>query len=177
MVRPSTQPSVRAEKSVAGPPSTAPRVAVLVVTADGALWTPLTTVVHGRDAHQFDTVAELVAQWDAERAAVVLIDGRGDLHLEAAVQSLLTHSTALVPVAIVDEAGRVAAAALERKRSLFDHLLLPLDAGTARTVVDRAAEEAAARLSLTVGDPAVPATGPKIPSGRSKKVVAVIGRR
>lgn len=163
MVRPSTQPSLRPEKSLAGQPSTAPRVAVLVVTTDDALWTPLTTVAQGRDAQQFDSVAELVQQWNLDRAAVVLIDGRSSVSLEAGVQGLLTYSTALVPVAIVDEAGRVAAAALERKRSLFDHLLLPLDAGTARTVIDRAAEEAAARLSLTAGDPAAPATARRTP--------------
>ena len=156
MARPSTQPPARPEKATAGFASSAPRVAVLVVTTDDTLWTPLTTVAQGRDAQQFDAVAELVTQWDPDRAAVVLIDGRGQVALEAAVQGLLTHSTALVPVAIVDEAGRVAAATLERKRSLFDHLLLPLDAGTARTVIDRAAEEAAARLSLAAGDAASP---------------------
>jgi TonB family protein len=154
MVGPSPQPSFRSEARRSGLSITAPRVSVLVVTADDALWTPLATVFHGRDAHQFDSAAELVAQWNPGRAAVVLLDGRGDVSLEGAVQALLTHSTALVPVAIVDEAARIAAAALERKRSLFDHILLPLDAGTGRTVIDRAAEEAAARLSLVAGDPA-----------------------
>jgi TonB family protein len=176
MVRPSPQPSSRPETSAPGPSSTAPRVAVLVVTADDALWTPLTTVAQGRDAQQFDTVTELVGQWNPRRAAVVLIDGRGNLSLEAAVQALLTHSTALVPVAIVDEAARVAAAALERKRSLFDHILLPLDAGTARTVLDRAAEESAARLSLAAGDPAGPGGGRRAAGGsRSRGRGLLIG--
>jgi periplasmic protein TonB len=154
MVRPSPQPSHRPDAAGSGLSLTAPRVSVLVVTGDDGLWMPLTTASHGRDAQQFDSVDELVAQWNPGRAAVVLLDGRGHVSLESAVQALLTHSTALVPVAVVDEAARVAAATLERKRSLFDHILLPLDVGTARTVLDRAAEEAAARLSLVAGDPA-----------------------
>jgi len=156
MVRPSSQPSRRPEPPATAGLAASPRVAVLVVTDDGALWTPLAGAAHGRDAHQFDSVAELIAQWNPERAAVALIDARNGGSLDTAVQQLLTHSTALVPVAIVDEASRVAAAALERKRLLFDHLLLPVDTGTARTILDRAAEEAAARLSLAAGDP-VPA--------------------
>jgi protein TonB len=152
MVRTSSPPSYRSETPAAPPVAAAPRVSVLVVSPDDALWTPLAEAARGRDAHQFDSVAELVSQWNSHRAAVVLIDGRGDAALEAAVQQLLTHSTALVPVAVVDESTRVGAAALERKRSLFDHLLLPVDTGTARTVLDRAAEEAAARLSLAAGE-------------------------
>ncbi len=163
MVRPSPQPSLRSETAASGSPATAPRVSILVVTADDGLWTPLATVAQGRDAHQFDSVGELVSQWDSGRAAVVLVDARGGISLDAAVQELLTHSTALVPVAVVDEGTRVVAAALERKRSLFDHILLPLDGGTARTVLDRAAEEAAARLSLAAGDPAVRRAGGRAP--------------
>jgi TonB family protein len=154
-VRPSPKPSFRSVPPAAAA-SSAPRVSVLVVTADDALWSPLAPVAGGRDAHQFDSVAELIGQWATGRAAAVLIDARAIGSLEAAVQGLLAHSTALVPVAIVDDATRAAAAALERKRLLFDHLLLPLDGGTARTVLDRAAEEAAARLSLAAGDPAPP---------------------
>ena len=167
MARPSSQPSYRSETSAAAHAVGTPRVSVLVVSADDSLWTPLAAAAKGRDAHQFDSVAELVSQWTASRAAVVLIDGRGDAALEAMVQQLLTHSTALVPVAIVDETARVAAAVLERKRSLFDHLLLPVDTGTARTVLDRAAEEAAARQSLAAGEvaaSAAAATGARAPS-------------
>jgi TonB family protein len=167
MVRSSSQPSYRSE-TLATPHAAAPaRVAVLVVSPDDAVWTPLAAAAKGRDAHQFDSVAELVSQWDSSRAAVVLVDGRGDAALEPAIHELLRHSTALVPVAIVDEASRDAAAALERKRSLFDHLLLPVDTGTARTVLDRAADEAAARLSLVAGEVALAAAGAGAP-GRSR---------
>jgi len=167
MVRPSPQPTVRPESNAPGQRSTAPRVPVLVVTADDGLWTPLTSAAQGRDSHQFDTVDELVAAWSATRAAVVLLDARAGLSLESAVQALLTHSTALVPVAVVDEGSRVAAASLERKRSLFDHILMPPDAGTARTVLDRAAEEAAARRSLAAGDPGT-APAAAAPAGRGR---------
>ncbi len=174
-MRPSPQPSFRSEPPAAKSPSTPPRVALLVVTADDALWTPLTTVAQGREAQQFDSIAELVGQWNPGRAAVVLIDGRGNVSLEAAVQALLTHSTALVPVAIVDEAVRVLAAALERKRSLFDHILLPLDGGTARTVLDRAAEEAAARLSLAAGDLAATAATRRAGGGARSRGILIGG--
>jgi TonB family protein len=168
MVNPSPQLSHRPDANGPGLAVTGPRVSVLVVTGDDSLWAPITTAADDRDAQQFDTVAELVEQWNPDRAAVVLLDGRGHVNLDSAVQALLTHSTALVPVAIVDEATRVAAATLERKRSLFDHVLLPLDAGTARTVLDRAAEEAAARVSLAAGDPSTRSASRAAPARRSR---------
>jgi TonB family protein len=168
MVNSSPQLSHRPDANGPGLSVTGPRVSVLVVTGDDSLWAPVTTASDDRDAQQFDTVAELVEQWNPDRAAVVLLDGRGHVNLESAVQALLTHSTALVPVAIVDEATRVAAATLERKRALFDHILMPLDAGTARTVLDRAAEEAAARMSLAAGDPSTRASTRAAPGRRSR---------
>jgi len=170
MVRTSTQPSFGSELSDADPSAPgASRVAVLVVSADDSLWNKLTTGVPGLDAHQFDSAAELVENWNATRAAVVLVDARAEPGLVASVERILTHGGALVPVALVDEEHRSQAASLERKRSLFDHLRIPVDAGTARTVIDRAAEEALARLLLTSGDAGVgPGTrrkkaGPALP--------------
>jgi TonB family protein len=156
MVRSSTLPSLDSD-SPGGDAAQAggTRVAVLVVTGDDELWTRLASAVPGLDAHQFDNVAELCGNWNPARAAVVLIDARGTTPLGVPVERVLTHGGALVPVALVDEQHRSAAAALERKRSLFDHIRVPLDAGTARTVVDRAAEEALARLALTAGDAGV----------------------
>ena len=162
MVRSSTQPSFGSELSDPDPSAQgATRVAVLVVTSDDALWTRITTGVPGLDAHQFDSAAELAGAWNAARAAVVLIDARAEAGLQASVERVLTHGGALVPVAMVDEEHRTAAAALERKRTLFDHLRVPLDPGTARTVIDRAAEEALARLLLTSGDAGVGAGKPR----------------
>ena len=162
MVRSSTQPSIGSELSDADQSSGgATRVAVLVVTADDSLWNRLTTGVPGLDAHQFDSAAELVEAWNASRAAVVLIDARGDTPLATNLERILTHGGALVPVALVDEEHSSEAASLERKRSLFDHLRMPLDPGTVRTVIDRAAEEALARLLLTSGDVGVGAGTPR----------------
>src|SRR5450432_1816117 len=170
MVRSSTQPSFGSELTIPDPSAPgATRVAVLVVTADDALWTRITTGIPGLDAHQFDSAAELAGAWNAARAAVVLIDARAEAGLQASVERVLTHGGALVPVAMVDEEHRTSAAALERKRALFDHLRVPLDPGTARTVIDRAAEEALARLLLTSGDAGVGAgtrrrrSGPALP--------------
>ena len=73
MVRSSTQPSVGPESSAAASSAAgAVRVSVLVVTADDGLWTKLTTGVPGLDAHQFDSVAELIDNWNASRPAVVV---------------------------------------------------------------------------------------------------------
>jgi TonB family protein len=156
MVRSSTRPTIHSELPGADASARGDtRVAVLVVTGDDALWTELAGGVPGLDAHQFDTAVELVANWNPARAAVVLIDARGGTKLAASVERVLTHGGALVPVALVDEEHRTAAASLERRRALFDHIRVPLDAGTARTVIDRAAEEAMARLTLTDGDAGV----------------------
>ncbi len=134
-------------------PAVAPPVATLVVTTDDVVWGALTGLAGVSDPRQFDTVAELISHWPGRRAAVVIIDARETGDMAGQINRLLVHGAALVPVAIVDEARRTSAAALERQRLLFDHLLLPLHAGTASTVVERAAEEASARLSLTAGDP------------------------
>ena len=170
MVRSSTQPSFGSDSPDADPSAAATtRVSVLVVTADDGLWTRLTTSVPGLDAHQFDSAAELVGNWNASRAAVVLIDARGETPLAANIERILTHGGALVPVALVDEEHRTEAASLERKRTLFDQLRVPLDPGTVKTVIDRAAEEALARLLLTSGDAGVSAgthrrkLGPSLP--------------
>ncbi|MBS0374933.1 MAG: energy transducer TonB [Proteobacteria bacterium] len=168
-MRPSPQSAARSERSELLASGDAPRVALLLVTSDDTLWTPVSGLSPGREPRQFDSVAELTAQWSAERPAVVLIDGRGGA-LDAEVQALQTHSTALVPIAIVDEASRVAAAALERRRALFDHVLLPIDVGTARSIIERAAEESSARLSLADAERPVerslaPAKRPERPLG------------
>ncbi|SRR5579871_491718 len=173
MVRTSTRPSFDSPAAGAdGAQAAEARVAVLVVTADDALWTTLAGAVPGLDARQFDSAAELVANWAATRPAVVLIDSRAAGSLAASVECVLTHGGALVAVALVDEEHRTAAAALERKRSLFDHIRVPLDAGTARTVIDRAAEEALARLALTDGEVGV---GAGSPPRKTKSGLPLIG--
>lgn len=147
-------PPARSEPaSVPITPLPASRVSTLVVTGEGNLWVQLSGLPGAVRAKQFDSVRELLREWPGRRAAVVVIDARGEANLQELLQQILTHGGALVPVAIVDEALRVPAAALERQRVLFDHLLLPLDPGTASTILERAAEEAAARLTLTAGDP------------------------
>jgi protein TonB len=176
MVRSSTQPALGsdlpdADASQAGES----QVAVAVITADDALWTTLTSSVPGLDARQFDNASEFAANWAASRPAVVLIDGNGEEELGAAVERVLTHGGALVPVAIVDEAQRTTAATLERKRALFDHVRLPLDAGTTRTVLDRAVEEALARLALTAGDAGVGAGMKPRRTGFKLPPIALIG--
>ena len=165
MVRSSTRPSFDSDLAGADAGLSADnRVAVLVVTGDDALWTALAAGLPNLQAQQFDSAAELVANWSASRPAVVLIDARAAL--ASSVERVLTHGGALVAVALVDEEHRTAAASLERKKSLFDHIRIPLDPGTARGVIDRAAEEALARLALTDGDAGVAAGAkPRKPSG------------
>ena len=175
MVRSSTQPSFGSETSAADASAAgAVRVSVLVVTADDGLWTKLTTGVPGLDAHQFDSAAEVIENWNASRPAVVLIDARGQAALPPLVEQILTHGGALVPVALVDEEHRAVAATLERKRTLFDHLRVPLDIGTVRTVIDRAAEEALARLLLTSGDAGVGAGTPRRKPGPALPLIGWI---
>ncbi len=175
MVRSSSQASFGSESSAADPSAEgAVRVSVLVVTADDGLWTRLTTGVPGLDAHQFDSAAEVIENWSGSRPAVVLLDARGQAALPALVEKILTHGGALVPVALVDEENRSVAATLERKRSLFDHLRVPLDFGTVRTVIDRAAEEALARLLLTSGDAGVGAGARKRKSGPALPLIGWI---
>ena len=175
IVRSSIQPSFGSESSAADPSAAgATRVSVLVVTADDGLWTRLTTDVPGLDAHQFDSVAEVIGNWNASRPAVVLIDARGQTELPPLIEKILTHGGALVPVALVDEEHRAVAATLERKRSLFDHLRVPLDVGTVRTVIDRAAEEALARLLLTSGDAGVGAGAARRKSGPALPLIGWI---
>ena len=128
------------------------RLPVLLVSGDGALWSQLAVVAGGLETHQFDTADELIDQWDARRAAVVLIDVRPEQDLAATLQRLLSHGSSLVPVALVATTPHAAATALERQRTLFDQLPLPLDPGSARSVIDRAGEEAAARRMLLVGE-------------------------
>ena len=128
------------------------RLPVLLVAGDGALWSQLAAVASGLETHQFDTADELIAQWDAGRAAVVLIDTRQEADLAAALQRLLSHGSSLVPVALVGATPHAAAAALERRRTLFGQLALPFDPASARYVIDRAGEEAAARRMLLVGE-------------------------
>ena len=128
------------------------RLPVLLVSSDGALWSQLGAVASGLETHQFDAVGELIDQWDAGRAAVVLLDTRPEADLAATLQRLLSHGSSLVPVALVAATPHAAAAALERRRTLFGQLALPLDAASARNVIDRAGEEAAARRMLLVGE-------------------------
>ena len=175
MVRSSTQPSFGSETSAADSSADrAVRVSVLVVTADDGLWNRLTSGVPGLDAHQFDSTTEVLEHWNATRPAVVLLDARGEAALPALVEKILTHGGALVPVALVDEEHRAVAATLERKRALFDHLRVPLDIGTVRTVIDRAAEEALARLLLTSGDAGVGAGAPRRKSGPALPLIGWI---
>ncbi|MEI8298872.1 MAG: energy transducer TonB [Pseudomonadota bacterium] len=148
-----TPPPATAPATAPVMPAVVPPVATLVITTDDVVWGALTGLAGVSDPRQFDTVAELISHWPGRRAAVVIIDARETGDMAGQINRLLVHGAALVPVAIVDEARRTSAAALERQRLLFDHLLLPLHAGTASTVVERAAEEASARLSLTAGDP------------------------
>ena len=166
MARSSTRPA-----SGSGPAADAPaadgaaRIAVLVVTADDALWTHVTGALPALDARQFDSAAELIEGWNAARPAVVLVDAKIAGGIGPTVERILTHGGAMVPVALADDAHQGAAAALERKRALFDHVRLPIDAGTATTVIERSTEEAHARLLLTSGDAGL---GAGTPSKRAR---------
>ena len=170
MVPASPQSSHRsAERPSGSPPAAAARISVLVVSADHALWTELGPLLAGRPARQFDSAAELIALWPRARPAVVLIDARRALDLEGiatVAEQILTHGGALVPVAAVD-AHSPSASVLARRRAVFDDLQVPLDPDAARAVIERAAEEACARFSLTGGDPglAVPARPARVRSG------------
>jgi TonB family protein len=166
MARSSTQPSLSSADLADGPAvGGPPKVAVLLVTADDTLWTQLTTALPGLDVHQFDSAAELAGAWSAARPAVVLVDARLESGVGAAVERILTHGGALVPVALSDDEHEPAVTQLERKRSLFDHVRLPVDGGSARTIIERATEEAQARLLLTAGDTGLGAGRPRRGAG------------
>ena len=132
---------------------------VLLVSSEGALWRQLAAVAAGLETHQFDTVDELIGEWDAGRAAVVLIDTRTETDLAATVQRVLNHGSSLVAVALIAAAPHAAAAVLERRQTLFGQLVLPLDPESARSLIGRAVEEAMARCMLVVGDGAQAADG------------------
>jgi TonB family protein len=129
------------------------RASVLLVTPDSALWGAFAAVSGAEQVRQFDTVREMLSAWPRDRPAVVALDARSVGDLAAALEAIGAHNAALVGIALVDEDRRVVAAALERQRRLFEHLLLPIDPGTAKSVLEHAAEEAAARRALQVGDP------------------------
>ncbi len=150
----------------------APSVATLVVTTDDAVWGALASMAGVVDPRQYDSISELTSQWPARCAAVVVVDARAAADLQAQLTQILAHGGALVPVAIVDEDLRGAAASLERQRVLFDHLLMPLDAGTAQTVVARAGEEAAARLALTAGDTGLPSAASALDPDSARATLA-----
>lgn len=165
---PAHQPSDRPQTPApaASLPSASVRIGMVLITPDDALWRAFTAVPGAGAARQYDSVGEFIAQWGRSRPAVVVVDARAVGDLSTALDGIGAHGSALVPVALVDEARRVGAAALERQRRLFEHLLLPLDAGTAKTVLDHASEEAAARHALHSGDARTeaPATAPSVPS-------------
>ncbi len=160
MVPASPQSSHRsAERPSGSPPAAAARLSVLVVSADHALWTELAALLTGRPARQFDSAAELIALWPRARPAVVVLDARRALDLEGittVAEQILTHGGALVPVAAVD-VHSPSATVPGRRGALFDELRLPFDPDAAGAVIDRAAEEACARFSLTGGDPGLAA--------------------
>jgi TonB family protein len=158
-------------------PMPAPAVPVLVVTTDDDLWIRLSAAVPGLRLEQYDSVDDLVGTWQSARPAVVLVDARAEADLARAVERLQTHSVALVPVAYVDDVTQPLAAALERKRALFDHVTSSLDPGSTLAVFDRAAEEAQARaavvppgVSHSVASSPPPSRGD---SGRGLPVVAI----
>jgi TonB family protein len=136
------------------------RIGMVLITPDDALWRAFTAVPGAGEARQYDSVGEFIGQWGRSRPAVVVVDARAVGDLATALDGIGAHGTALVPVALVDEARRVGAAALERQRRLFEHLLLPLDAGTAKSVLEHASEEAAARHALQSGDARPEAAAP-----------------
>jgi len=121
---------------------------VLLVSPDDQLWVSVSAALPGLRLEQHDTVGDVVANWDPARPAVALVDSRSEPDLGLAVERLQTHSVALIPVAMVESDAASGAIALERKKVLFDHLTLPLDAGTAISVLERAGEESQARVAL-----------------------------
>jgi TonB family protein len=125
-----------------------PTVPVLLISPDDQLWVSLGAALPGLRLEQHDTVADVVANWDPARPAVALVDTRSEQDLGLAVERLQTHSVALIPVAVVESDAASGAIALERRKVLFDHLTLPLDAGTAISVLERAGEESQARVAL-----------------------------
>jgi TonB family protein len=156
-----TQPSAKSAPNPTGiVPKAAARIAVILITPDDALWRTFTAVPGASNARQFDSIGEFLGQWGRTRPAVVALDARATGDLATALDSIGSHGAALVTIALVDEPRRVAAAALERQRRLFEHLLLPLDPGTAKSVLDHASEEAAARQALLGVETATPTPAP-----------------
>lgn len=156
-------------------PTRGPAVPVLVVTTDDALWARVSAAIPGLKLEQYDDPGDLVERWNASRPAVALVDARG-IDLARAVERLQTHSVALVPVAYVDEQTLPFAAALERRKALYDHVTSALDPGTTLATFERAGEEALARSALVppgVSHSITSPPPPRAPSGGRPKAVYV----
>jgi len=154
-----------------------PTVPVLLVSPDDQLWVRLGGALPGLRLEQHDQVADVVEHWNPAKPAVVLVDTRSEPDLASAVERLQTHSVALIPVAVVEADAASAAISLERKKALFDHLTLPLDSGTALSVLERAGEESQARVALIppgVTPQVAPRRKPKVDAGRPRRPPLVI---
>jgi TonB family protein len=129
-------------------------VPVLLVTTDDQLWAQLSAAVPELRLEQHDTVPDLVAGWDAARAAVVVIDARLGADVVASVRGLVAHSRLLVPVALIDERGTRNVDKLGLAGILNGQIHDSFEPDRTRSVLARARSEALARIERAHGQTA-----------------------
>ena len=153
-----------------------PKVPVLLVTGDDALWPQVGADLAGDLVlKQLDSIDELISATPSGQAAIVLWDARNHPEPAAVLSRLHLHSSRFAIVAL-DDAGSADAWTLPiQHRQVIAQVGMPIEAGVLSGVLDSAREEMESRLALLGDDSAVP---PSFESGPPKKtwlVPAVIG--
>jgi TonB family protein len=153
------------------------KLAVLLVTADDALWPLVGADLNGGLVlKQLDSVDELISSTPSGQAAIVLWDARSHPDPAAILSRLHLHSSRFAIVALDNETSGDAWTLPVQQRQVVAHVGLPIVGSVLSTALDSAHEEVNSRLALLGdGDGAVP---PAATSASPKKpwlVPAVIG--
>jgi protein TonB len=153
------------------------KLAVLLVTADDAMWPLVGADLNGGLVlKQIDSIDELISSTPSGQAAIVLWDARNHPDPAAILSRMHLHSSRFAIVALDDAASGDAWALPIQHRQVVAHVGLPIVGSVLSTALDSAHEEVNSRLALLGdGDGAVPLAAK---SGSPKKpwlVPAVIG--
>ena len=159
----------------ASSPVDATGAAVLLVTTDDMVWTQFSAAVPELRLEQHDTVADLIGSWDADRAAVVIVDIRIGTDLGPALRQLSEFSRRLVPIALVDQRSAPVAAKFLGSGGLHGQILDSFEPAGTRTAIARGRAEASARSGAAGVSPAPKRTkvSPRVLLGAGATLLAI----